>query len=175
MSFDNQIANRNFLAPSGFRFVLSKYPKVSFFSNSAVVPDISLGTAIQPTYLKDIDVPGDKLIYGDFTLRFLVDENLENYLTIHNWLTGLGTPESGDQYKELETGENGVRNLQEIFSDGSLHILNSNFNKIATVSFKDLFPVFLTSLDFDSTGGDVEYFTAEATFKYTVYNIKRDL
>ena len=108
MSFDNQIANRNFLAPAGFRFVLSKYPKVSFFSNSAAVPDISLSTATQPTYLKDIDVPGDKLQYGDFTLRFLIDENLENYMLMHNWLTGLGTPESGDQYKTLETDHNGI-------------------------------------------------------------------
>ena len=74
-AFVNQIQNRNFLAPVGFKFDLAKFPKASFFSNSARIPEIVLGTIIQPGYLKDIDVPGEKLQYGDFSLRFLVDEN----------------------------------------------------------------------------------------------------
>ena len=48
--FANQIQNRNFLAPVGFKFTLAKYPKVSFFSNSARIPELSLGTAVQPSY-----------------------------------------------------------------------------------------------------------------------------
>ena len=71
-SFANQINNRNFLSPVGFKFTLSKDPKISFFCNSARIPEISLGSAVQPVYLKDLDIPGDKLTYGDFSLRFLV-------------------------------------------------------------------------------------------------------
>jgi hypothetical protein len=93
-AFDKQINNRNFLSPVGFRFTLAKEPKVAFFSNSVRIPEITLGTTIQPSYLKDVDVPGDKLTYGDFSLSFLVDENLVNYMAIHNWITGLGYPES---------------------------------------------------------------------------------
>ena len=40
-----------------------------------------------------------------------------------------------------------------------------------TVKFKDLFPTYLTSLEFEATDTDVNYFTAEVSFKYTVYNI----
>ena len=170
-SFPNQISNRNFLAPVGFKFTLSKDPKISFFCNSSRIPDISLGSAIQPTYLKDLDVPGDKLSYGDFSLRFLVDENMENYMAVHNWLTGLGFPETTQQFKDLTTDKNGIRDLKYQFSDGSLHILNSNFRDIAIVKFKDLFPVSLTSLEFEATDTDINYFTAEVTFKYTVYNV----
>ena len=170
-SFPNQIENRNFLSPIGFKFTLAKEPKVSFFSNSARIPEINLGTAIQPTYLKDLDVPGDKLTYGDFSLRFLVDENMENYMAVHNWLTGLGFPETTQQFKDLTTNDDGIRDLKEQFSDGSLHILNSNFRDVAIVKFKDLFPTYLTSLEFEATDTDVNYFTAEVSFKYTVYNI----
>jgi len=170
-SFPNQIENRNFLSPIGFKFTLSKYPKVSFFSNSTRIPEITLGTAIQPTYLKDLDVPGDKLTYGDFSTRFLVDENMENYMAVHNWLTGLGYPETTQEFKDLTTNDDGIRDLKEQFSDGSLHILNSNFRDIAIVKFKDLFPVSLTSLEFEATDTDINYFTAEVSFKYTVYNI----
>ena len=170
-AFANQIQNRNFLSPVGFKFTISKEPKASFFCNSARIPDISLGTTLQPSYLKDLDVPGDKLTYGDFSLRFLVDENLENYMSIHNWLTGLGFPESTQQFKDLAVNNLGERDLNEQFSDGSLHILNSNYRDVAIVKFKDLFPVYLTSLDFQAGETDTNYFTAEATFKYTIYDI----
>ena len=170
-NFPNQIANRNFLSPVGFKFTLAKEPKVSFFCNSSKIPEINLGTATQPSYLKDIDVPGDKLKYGDFSLRFLVDENLENYMAIHNWLTGLAYPETAEQFETLTTNDRDLRDYQEQFSDGSLHILNSNFRDVAIVKFKDLFPIYLTSLEFAASDTDVSYFTAEVTFKYTVYNI----
>lgn len=170
-AFDKQINNRNFLSPVGFKFTLAKEPKVAFFSNSVRIPEITLGTTLQPSYLKDVDVPGDKLTYGDFSLRFLVDENLVNYMAIHNWITGLGYPESTDQFKTLTTNSEGETDLLEQFSDGSLHILNSNYRTVATVKFRDLFPVSLSSLDFEATDTDVNYFTAEVTFKYTIYDI----
>ena len=171
----NQIANRNFLTGVGFKFTLGKYPKIDFFSNSARIPELTLDTAVQPTYLKDIDVPGEKLTYGDFTLRFLVDENMENYISVYNWLYGLGFPEETDQFRKLTTDQGGVRDLKQGFSDGTLRILNSNFNEVAKVKFKDLFPVSLTSLDFDATSTDVSYFTAEATFKYTIYELSSSI
>ena len=169
--FVNQIQNRNFLAPVGFKFTLAKYPKVSFFSNSARIPELSLGTAIQPSYLKDIDVPGEKLTYGDLTIRFLVDENMKNYMAVHNWLKGIGFPETPQQFKDQTTDSDGIRDEKEVFSDGSLHILNSNFQDVAIVKFNDLFPVELTSLEFDATETDINYFTAEVVMRYTVYSI----
>ena len=60
-----QIDNRNFLSPTGFKFALDKAPKVAFFCNQANIPSLDLGVAIQPTYLKDIEQPGDKVKFGD--------------------------------------------------------------------------------------------------------------
>lgn len=170
-AFSNQIQNRNFLSPIGFKFTLTKEPKVAFFCNSARIPEITLGVARQPSYLKNLDVPGEILTYGDFSLKFLVDENMENYMAIHNWLTGLGFPETAEQYKKLTTDDQGLRDSKQAFSDGSLHILNSNFRDIAVVKFKDLFPVSLSSLEFDTTPTDVVFLNAEVSFKYTIYDI----
>ena len=170
-AFAGQIQNRNFLSPIGFKFTISKTPKVDFFSNSARIPEITLGTALQPSYLKNIDVPGDKLEYGDFSLRFLVDEQLENYMAIHNWLTGLGFPQTTQEFKNLTTDTENIRDPNEAFSDGALHILNSNYRDVAIVKFDGMFPTTLSSLEFEATDGDLNYFTAEVNFKYTVYNI----
>ena len=175
MSFDNQIANRNFLAPSGFRFVLSKYPKVSFFSNSAVVPDISLGTAIQPTYLKDIDVPGDKIRFGDLNISFLIDEDMTNYIELQRWIRGLGYPEKLDQFEEWKQKDIMYQHFSkqgdEPYSDGTLQVLNSNNISNIEIRFRRLFPYNLSTLSFNASETDVNYFTAQASFKYTIYDI----
>ena len=169
--FVTQIQNRNYLSGIGFKFNLAKYPKVDFFSNSARIPELTLAVATQPSYLKDIDLPGEKLTYGDFTLRFLVDEDMENYMSVYQWLYGLGFPESTKEFGELTTDKDGRREMREQYCDGTLRILNSNLREIAKVKFKDLFPVSLTSLDFDATNTDIQYLTAEASFKYTIYEL----
>ena len=170
-AFGKQIANRNFLSGVGFKFNLTKFPKVDFFSNSARIPELNLELTNQSSYLKNIDIPGERLTYGDLTLRFLVDENMENYLSVYNWLTGLGFPETTREFADLIKDKDGQRDPKEAFCDGTLRILNSNYREVAKVKFKDLFPISLSSLDFDATNTDVQFFTAEATFKYTVYKL----
>ena len=170
-AFGKQIQNRNFLSGVAFKFNLAKFPKVDFFSNSARIPELNLELTTQPSYLKNIDVPGERLTYGDFTLRFLVDENMENYISVYNWLTGLGFPETTKEFADLIKDKDGQRDPKEAFCDGTLRILNSNYREVAKVSFNDLFPISLTSLEFDATNTDVQFFTAEATFKYTLYKL----
>ena len=177
--FDKQIDNRNYMSPLGFKLVLTKTPKVDFLCQSANIPSISMGTAIQPTYLKDIPVPGDKVLYDDLNVRFLVDEKMENYLAIHKWITGLGYPESIGQYRQLKKDDNRTDSLVADkgdplyfqYSDATLQVLNSNYKPSVLINFKDAFPVSLSTLDFDVTTRDYNYFTAEVTFKYTIYNI----
>ena len=59
-----------------------------------------------------------------------------------------------------------------LYSDGTLTILNSNNIPKFKLIFENLFPISLTTLEFDATQTDLEYFTAEVTFKYTIYNIR---
>jgi hypothetical protein len=174
-TYSKQIKNRNFLAPTGFKFILAKFPQVDFFSNEANLPGITLGTAVQPTYLKNIDLPGDKLDYDDFNLRFIVDEDMVNYMQIHNWMRGLGFPESLQEIYDLKNEskfpsqfENGEL---DYYSDGTLEILNSNQQPRFLVKFYDLFPVNLSTLVFNATETDTNYFTADVTFKYTLYDV----
>ena len=177
--FDKQIANRNYMSPLGFKLIITKTPKVDFLCQSANIPSISMGTAVQPTYLKDIPVPGDKVLYDDLNVRFLVDEKMENYLAIHKWITGLGYPESLGQYNQLKTDDkrtdrrvdDSADPLYFQYSDATLQVLNSNYKPSVLINFKDAFPISLSTLDFDVTTRDYNYFTAEVTFKYTIYNI----
>jgi len=167
-----QITNKNYLSPTGFKFNIVKTRKVDFFSNSAKIPGIQLGNIKVGNYLKAIDLPGDNIQFEDLTLQFIVDEDLENYLEIHNWIYGLGYPESVNEFQQLITAADGSKDVKEQFSDGTLAILNSNFNVSARIKFRDLFPVSLSSLDFTATDTDYTYFTATVTFKYLFYTIE---
>ena len=177
--FDKQIANRNYMSPLGFKLILTKTPKVDFLCQSANIPSISMGTAIQPSYLKDIPVPGDKVLYDDLTVSFLVDEKMENYLAIHKWITGLGYPESLGQFSQLKKDDrrtdarvsDAADSRYFEFSDATLQVLSSNYRPSVLINFKDAFPISLSTLDFDVTTRDYNYFTAQVTFKYTIYNI----
>ena len=168
------IDNRNFLSPTGFKFGLKRSPGVAFFCNQANIPSLDLGVAEQPSYLKDIPLPGDKMQFGDLNLRFLVDEDLVNFMEIQNWMRGLGFPESLAEFNELKEeailGPMG-KSTEDVYSDGTLQILSSNLIPKFQVVFNDLFPYSLSTVTFDATDTDIEYFTADVAFKYTIYEI----
>ena len=62
------ISNRNFLAPTGFKFSLKRCPSAAFFCNQANIPSLDLGIAQQTSYLKDLDIPGDKIVFEDLSI-----------------------------------------------------------------------------------------------------------
>lgn len=159
------------MSPIGFDFSIARFPKVSFFSNSASIPEVSIGGAEQSNYLKSIMHPGDRVEYGDLPIQFLVDEDMLNYTLIHNWITGLGFPESMQQFVDWTTDETGQRDLKLQYSDATLKVLNSNYNTIAQVKFWDLYPTSLSTLEFTATDTDINYLTANVTFNYLYYQI----
>ncbi len=177
--FRQQIENRNFLSPTGFHFSVVRSPKVSYFGYQVNVPGLDLGVVDQRNYLSNIPRPGENIEFGDLTLTFLVDENLENYLEIQNWMRGIGFPESLQEiyrWQNQDVPTNYPANYKyenelNLYSDGTLAIYNSSDNPQFKVAFENLFPYSLSPLNFDSQSTDVQYLSATVNFKYTIYNI----
>ena len=166
---DTDNAPSKFLSGVGFQLSLNKLPGVSYYCQSVTVPSLNLAVAEQPTMYRRLPEPGDEVNYDDLSIRFLVDEDMKNYISVHNWLRYLGYPESE---KDWTTFADGEKYEEKQYSDGSLFILNSNFQKKFEIYFKDLFPVSLGGLNLDATYTDTEYFAIDATFKYSMFDIK---
>ena len=172
-----EVSNRNFLSVVGFKFLLNRCPKVDFYCNSVNIPEVALGTAVQTNYLRDIPLPGDKFQYGDLNITFMVDEDMENYLQIYQWITSLGYPESLDQFDELKDSNNLLPEppvAGDFFnerSDATIMILNSDYNPSVKIKFKDVFPVSLSAVPFDATQEQQTYYTATASFRYTIFDV----
>lgn len=171
----------DFLRPNAFRFSIKDLPNTSFTCQSANLPALQLGFAVQPTPFVDIPTIGDKVNFGDFTIRFIVAENMSNYLELYNWLIALGFPSNYSQFKTFTdrrpskfpfvTKNDGSSEVLA-YSDGTLTILDSTNNAKVNIIFKSLFPISLEALDFDIASQTLEYFTAIASFKYTVFEVE---
>ena len=83
----------DYASPTQFRFGIHQLPKVEFFTVSANLPGISADTVTHATPFKDIPTMGEKLDYENLSISFIVDEYLENYISLHNWMVGIGFPD----------------------------------------------------------------------------------
>lgn len=171
----------NFLRPNAFRFSIKNLPSVAFTCQSANLPSLSLGYTSQPTPFIDIPHVGDKNVFGDFTIRFLITEDMSNYIELYEWLVALGFPTDYNQYRNF-TGERLSRfpfvkdargsPIAIAYSDATLTILDSNNIPKTNINFKDAFPTSVEALDFDITSSSVDYFVGIASFKYKQFEIE---
>ena len=184
-----QPAKLDYASPIQFRFKCTKLPEVEFTCQTANIPGISLGSASQPTPLVDVPIPGDKLSYQSLDISFLVDENLNNYKEIHDWLIGLGFPQNYTQFQDLQTegqdrfpgstrstaniGRQPRAPLPEggIYSDATLTVLNSKNIAKTEIRFQNVYPTSLSGLSYDIKLADVDYLQASVSFAYMYYEI----
>jgi len=171
-TWNKQIENQNFLSPIGFKFSLARFPKIAYFAQSANIPSINVNVANQSTPLRGLPIEGFAE-YDPFQLQFIIDEDLENFMILHNWLRGLGTPDTVFERSEYRTKMQALFGNNDLYADGTLTVLNSNFNMNFNVVFKDLFPISLSALEFNATIDGTEYAMASVQFRYLGYEIRQ--
>jgi hypothetical protein len=166
-AISSQPLNKNFLSPIGFIFNINRLTHVNYFCVAASIPGITLGALEFDTPFVKIPMPGDKLTYEPLNVRFKIDEDLKNYSEIFNWMVGLGYPESFEQrYPQFRTPS-----TTNEYSDASLIVLATNNKPVLEIKFKDVFPIALSSLEFNTEQTTVEYLGAETTFAYKSYSL----
>ena len=179
----------DYASPTQFKFGIHQLPKVEFFSTAATIPAIALSDVIVPTAFKSIPMMGDQLTYDNLSISFIVDEYLENYLSIHEWMTAIGFPKNRTQFSQFKSNtsntpstasspSNDIGDVQKptssnaLFSDATLTILSNKNNPIVNVFFRDIYPIAMTGLSYNQAATDVEYLTAEITFAYQLFEIE---
>ena len=179
----------DYASPIQFRFKITKLPLVEFTIQSANIPAITLGETSIETPLKEIPIPGDKVSYSSLDVSFLVDENLNNYKEIHDWITGIGFPQDHKQFSTLlgtsadrfpgttsSTAAVGTSIAQPtseggIYSDATLIVLNNKNIAKTEIRFQNVYPTSLGSLSYDIKASDVDYLQVSASFNYMYYDI----
>ena len=165
--------NRNFFLPVQAELVVSRLPGVEFFCQSVTLPGVGLPSVDQPNPLVVIPHAGDHLEFNEFSTTFKVDEYLENYISIFDWIVKLGFPTRSEEYFEIagdvKKNEMGMRKDTE----ASLLFADSKGKVKTEAVFSGAFPVTLTDIVVDTTAQDTTYLTATARWRYIKYTMKR--
>lgn len=162
--------NKNFLSPLGFKFFIRKLPNVNFFIQKVNIPGLQMGgTPEAPNPFVKIPYSGDHLEYNELRVTFRIDEDMKNYLEVHNWLRGLGFPEDFAEYRAIQNEDRMLGG--GLKTDASLIITTNGKSPNIECVFEDIFPISLSDVDFNTTDETINYIEATATFRYTQYKI----
>ena len=149
-----------------------------------------MGDAIFPTPFKDIPVLPDKVTFENLELTFLVDEKLQNYQELFNWIMAIGFPEDRAQFKsfrqenvgQFPTSQSKINAPSDtpkprtpdgaMYSDATLTILSNKNNPVLNVNFSNVYPVSLSALQYTNDQSDTQYMSATATFQYQLFKFE---
>ncbi len=160
---------------SQFRVSFPNYPKVEYFCSAITIPGISLTAVDRPTSLANIPMVGDTVTYENFDMTFLVDEKLENYREIYDWMINIGFPDNHAQFRNQERrDQSGMQRLgdRELYDDLMITVLSSKNNPVVRLRLYEAWPVQLGGLEYTQTETDVTYLTCDVSWAYMYYDFK---
>jgi hypothetical protein len=155
----------NYLSIVEFRVSIPRLPTVQFFTQTTSIPSLSASPVLQPTRFNPVYQTADRLTYSNLDLTFIIDENMQNYLEIYNWLVATTFPERHKQFDTIKTSDEGL------YSDIMVTILNSKKNSNLQVTYRSCMPISLSEVALNTTDADVTYPQATATFQYDYFEI----
>lgn len=159
-----QPETNNYLATNFFELVIDRIPLVTYSCQAVNLPSLSIipQDLPAPEFGVPFTIPVGRYTYENLSISFIVDEKMQNWLQVYNWMQQMSTPEDHTT---------NTTNYEDKFSDGTLNILNGSYNGIRTVMFKKMFPIGISGIQFSTVTVDTEPVIATATFGFTSYSI----
>ena len=174
-----------------FKIYLPIFPTTEWFVTRATVPGISLGQAVVPTPLTNMQFVGEKVEFSPFDMTFIVDEKLENYMEMYQWVKNIGFPYTHDQFMSTSRPdgitierkvnrpprdrriETDVVNKfdRDLYTDIGMTILSSKNNAVAQVTMYDAFPVSMSAIEYSQQESDTIYATCDVSFAFTWFDV----
>jgi len=175
--------NVDLLQSTKFRITFNRLPGMVYFCQQANLPGISLTEIPKPTPFVEMYLPGEKLTYDTLNITFLVDEDLQAWTQIHDWMRGITFPTNFEEYLNLQQTAAQTTNLNRFLPSNSLSggqyteaimtIHTNKNNPNLRVKFLDVFPVSLSTIIFNTGDSADNVVTADATLRFTYYNYER--
>jgi len=160
----------NLQSELNFKFVLKRAPATEYWCQTFKVPNITLPAARVPSPSLRVPMQGDHLIYDDLTLTFKIDDQFQNWLEMHNWMTAIGNPtNTGKNYTQLESTPNYTG--YGLYSDLQLFAMDSQHQVTLVFNFERCSPIFLSGPQFVTKDGTVSYMDSTVNFSYLKYHI----
>tara|TARA_R110002153_G_scaffold47751_4_gene134795 strand:+ start:1050 stop:1598 length:549 start_codon:yes stop_codon:yes gene_type:complete len=164
-SASSAINNTNFLQPNSFKIIIDRknYPNLEFFCQSVQHPEMSSSPVEVPYQrISNIPMPGDKLTFSELTCMIILDENMNSYTEMYNWMQRMiQTPQKSAVNRSDE--------LPPTHADITLSILSSANNQVRQVRYIDCIPVSLGTVSFESMASGDQFISYPASFRFSYF------
>ena len=168
VSSSTGLNNLNYLQPTAFKLTIDRkhFQNLEFFAQTILHPNLTMNP-IEVPYQRISSVPfaGDKLTFSELTCMIIVDENLNSYTEMYNWMNRLVVTNERSPINRKD-------DIPPTTADITLSILSSHNNKTRTIRYLDCLPISLGDMTLETTGGDVQYITYPATFRFSTFELK---
>ena len=155
------------LTGNQFKFNTARVPILSEYVIGVNVPSIEfISQDLVTSFGVNIPTATGKYIFEDLTVSFLVDEQLESWREIHEWMKRLG-PMNDESEKIM------YNNCYDSTTVGEMTILNSAYQPTFRLKFYNMFPISLTGFSFTTSAADSIQLQSAATFRYSYYDVEK--
>tara|TARA_R110002051_G_scaffold313396_1_gene389457 strand:- start:503 stop:1021 length:519 start_codon:yes stop_codon:yes gene_type:complete len=157
----------NLLTANQFKFNTARLPILSEYVIGVNIPSIEFVSAeLATAFGVNIPTATGKYIFEDLTVSFLVDEEIESWREIYEWMIRLGP--MNDASEEIM-----YNNCYDSTTVGELTVLNSAYKPKFRYKFYNMFPISLTGFSFTTTAADSIQLQSAATFRFSYYDIEK--
>jgi hypothetical protein len=157
--------NRSFLSNNKFDFILRRIPNFTYFVQAVNLPSMSLQSTSVNTPFSALSVPGNQISFGTLTLTFIVDEDMQSWYELYDWIFKLGNPKGYDKRGGLQDND---ELINSVTSDATLLIKTNANNSNFKIDFYGVYPTDLGDMQFSAVENQ-EFITSTVTFNYTYY------
>ena len=158
--------NINYLQPTSFKLLIDRkhYPNLEFFAQSVSHPSMTMTSVDFPFRKTSVAFPGDTLDFGELTANIILDEDMNSYTEMFNWMR-----------RNLDNNSSNPLNRTSrdasSYADVTLSILSSHNNQTRQVRYIDCVPTALGAIEFQSTSSGTEYITFQVSFSYSYFEL----
>jgi len=161
--------NFNYLQPTSFKLTIDhkNFPNLEFFCQNFTHPGLMMPAAELPIRrMQSIPMPGESLTVNELSCNILLDENMQAYEEMYQWILRNQVTDMGATSK-LNRGTQIPTN-----ADITLSILSSHNNITNQVRYVDAIPTSLGDINFESTASGTEYIIFAASFRFSYFELK---
>jgi hypothetical protein len=159
------INTTNFLQPNSFKLTIDRknFPNLEFFCQSVLHPDMTAPAAeVSYKRIGNLPMPGDKLTFGELTCMIILDENMNSYTEMYNWMQRI-----------VQTVQKPSLNRSDAIppshADMTVSILSSANNQTRQIRYIDCVPVGLGNISFESMASGDQFITYPASFRFSYF------
>ncbi|MDB4372587.1 hypothetical protein N9Z53_02305, partial [Mariniblastus sp.] len=153
-----------------FKLIIDRknFSNLEYFCQSIQLPSMDVPAAELPySRLSTMPIAGDKLNFGTLECMVIVDENLNAYKEMFEWLQRIvqTNQASGLDRARAES------TLPATNADITVSILSSHNNTTRTIRYIDCIPTAIGSLPMESTTGDTTIIALPVSFRFSYFEL----